>query len=178
MSGTFETSLIQRGLLRWQHDQVALLLPTARSVFANLGDSFPGLALVLARVLAEDEASDDETRAILARFAVDDFAQLPRGTFWSSALVLTAETAFIVDSPETSRVICDLLLPFADQVAFPGIWVTAPIAYGGRYRDARIRRRPRRRVPGAGRRHRARPRRSDARGALPRDPVRTSQPRR
>jgi DNA-binding SARP family transcriptional activator len=130
VSGALETSLIQRGLLRWQHDRVAQMLPTARSVFANLGTAFPGLGLLLARVLAEDEASADEARAIVTRFAVDNFAELPRGTFWSSALVLTAETALALDLAEESRLVRDLLLPFADQVAFTGIWVTAPIAYG------------------------------------------------
>jgi hypothetical protein len=32
--------------------------------------------------------------------------------------------------PAMSRTIRDLLVPFADQVAFTGTWVTAPIAYG------------------------------------------------
>ena len=32
--------------------------------------------------------------------------------------------------PDVCATIRDLLLPFADQVAFSGIWVTAPVAYG------------------------------------------------
>jgi hypothetical protein len=36
----------------------------------------------------------------------------------------------LVDLPEVSTVIRDLLLPFVDQVAFSGLWVAAPIAYG------------------------------------------------
>ena len=63
-------------------------------------------------------------------FAEHAFAQLPRGTFWSSELVVTAETARILGLPEVSRTIRDLLLPFVDQVAFAGVWVAAPIAYG------------------------------------------------
>ncbi|MDP9335961.1 MAG: hypothetical protein M3Q30_22000, partial [Actinomycetota bacterium] len=130
ITGAPETALLQLGLLRWQHDRVAQTLPVVRAAFDHMSADFPGMALVLARVLAEQDGSHDEARAHLAEFASDGFAQLPRGTFWSSALVLTAETACILDLPELSGVIRDLLMPFSDQVAFSGVWVTAPIAYG------------------------------------------------
>lgn len=128
--GAPEAALVQRGLLKWQHGRVAETLPVVRAAFAHMNADFPGIALVLARVLAEVDASHDEARAHLAEFARDGFAHLPRGTFWSSALILTAETARIVDLPEVSGAIRDLLMPFAHQVAFSGVWVTAPIAYG------------------------------------------------
>ncbi len=130
ITGAPETALIQLGLLRWQQDRVAPTLPVVRAAFDQMSPDFPGMALVLARVLAEQDASHDEAREHLAEFAGDGFAQLRRGTFWSSALVLTAETACILDLPELSSIIRDLLMPFADQVAFAGVWVTAPIAYG------------------------------------------------
>jgi hypothetical protein len=60
----------------------------------------------------------------------DRFEALRRGPFWSSALVITAESALMLELPEVSRTVRDLLAPFADQVAFTGTWVTAPIAYG------------------------------------------------
>jgi hypothetical protein len=72
----------------------------------------------------------DDARTLLSDFAANDFAMLPLGTFWSSALVVSAETAHILELPDVCRTIRDLLVPFADQVAFMGVWVTAPIAYG------------------------------------------------
>jgi DNA-binding SARP family transcriptional activator len=130
ITGAPETALIQLGLLRWQQDRVPETLPLVRAAFDRMSADFPGLALVLARVLAEHDASHDEARAHLAEFASDSFARLRRGTFWSSALILTAETACILDLRDLSGVIRDLLMPFADQVAFTGAWVSAPIAYG------------------------------------------------
>jgi hypothetical protein len=81
-------------------------------------------------VLAEDQAGHDEARAIVTDVAQDAFGQLTKGTFWSSVLVVTAETASILEMPDASSSIRDLLLPFLDQVAFSGVWVVAPIAYG------------------------------------------------
>ncbi len=130
ITGAPETALLQLGLLRWQQNRVAETLPVVRAAFEHMSADFPGMALVLARVLAEQDASHDEARAHLAEFARDGFAQLRPGTFWSSALILTAETAGILDLPEVSGIIRDLLMPFADQVAYSGVWVTAPIAYG------------------------------------------------
>ncbi|MGO9876677.1 MAG: hypothetical protein ACLPVY_23125 [Acidimicrobiia bacterium] len=121
---------MQRGLLRWQQDRMVEALPAARGVFDKLSPVMPGIALVLARALAAHEASHDEARAVLCEFGADSFARLRRGTFWSSLLLISAETAYLLDLPEMCTVIRDLLLPFADQVAFTGGWVTAPIAYG------------------------------------------------
>ena len=67
---------------------------------------------------------------LLSKFEANDFANLPKRAFWASGLVLTAETARLLDRPETCSTIRNLLAPFVDQIAFSGIWVTAPIAYG------------------------------------------------
>ncbi len=125
-----ESARLQRSLLRWQQHREAELVPAARATYYSLGASFPGLALILARALAADPCGHEEARALLTEIAANEFARLPRGTFWSSALVVTAETAAIVDLPDVSRTIRDLLLPFVDQVAFSGLWVVAPISYG------------------------------------------------
>jgi DNA-binding SARP family transcriptional activator len=125
-----ESARLQRGMLRWQQDRVIEILPTARSVYDDLASRFPGLALVLARVLSEDRDRHDEARALLSDLAENGFEKLPFGTFWSSALVVTAETACMLELPDVCTTIRDLLLPFTDQVAFTGLWVVAPIAYG------------------------------------------------
>ena len=36
----------------------------------------------------------------------------------------------MLELPDVCTTIRDLLLPFTDQVAFTGLWVVAPIAYG------------------------------------------------
>jgi hypothetical protein len=72
----------------------------------------------------------DKARALMTEIGCDRFEALRRGPFWSSALVITAESALMLELPEVSRTVRDLLAPFADQVAFTGTWVTAPIAYG------------------------------------------------
>lgn len=125
-----ESALLQLAMLRWQQDRVAELLPVARAGYDGYAERFPGIALLLARVLAENETCHDEARALLSDIAADSFAKLPLGTFWSSSLVVTAETACLLELPEVSSTIRDLLTPFVDQVAFTGLWVAAPIAYG------------------------------------------------
>jgi len=130
IAGAAETALMQRGLLRWQQDQMVHALPAARTAFDNFNTTMPGIALVLARALAAHETSHDDARTVFSEFAADRFAQLRRGTFWSSLLVISAETAYLLDLSDMCTTIRDLLLPFADQVAFTGSWVTAPIAYG------------------------------------------------
>lgn len=130
IAGAPETALMQRGLLRWQQDRMVEALPAARATFDNLATTMPGIALVLARALAAHETSRDEARTILLEFGTGSFARLRRGTFWSSLLVISAETACLLDLGDMCATIRDLLLPFADQVAFTGSWVTAPIAYG------------------------------------------------
>jgi DNA-binding SARP family transcriptional activator len=121
---------LQRGMLRWQQHRVAELLPSARAVYDEFVAEFPGIALILARALAEDRQSHDDARALLSEIAENDFATLPFGSFWSSALVITAETACMLELPTVCASIRDLLMPFTDQVAFNGLWVLAPIAYG------------------------------------------------
>jgi hypothetical protein len=125
-----ESGRLQRGMLRWQQDRTIEVLPTARAIYGELGARFPGVALILARALAEDCARHDEARVLLSEVAANSFERLPFGTFWSSALVVTAETACILELPDVCATIRDLLLPFTDQVAFTGLWVVAPIAYG------------------------------------------------
>ncbi|HEY5170808.1 MAG TPA: BTAD domain-containing putative transcriptional regulator [Acidimicrobiia bacterium] len=125
-----ESARLQRAALRWQQGRTAELLPAARAACDTYAAGFPGIALLLARVLAEHEMFHGEARALLSRIAENNFAGLPPGTFWSSALVVSAETGRILEMPEVCRTIRDLLMPFADQVAFMGVWVTAPIAYG------------------------------------------------
>ena len=125
-----ESARLQRVMLRWQQNRVGELVPAARGAYADYAAHFPGMALLLARALAEHPSEHDEARALLTGFAENSFARLPMGTFWSSALVVTAETACLLELPDVSAAIRDLLLPFADQVAFTGLWVVGPIAYG------------------------------------------------
>jgi len=128
--GSEETSLIQRGELRWQQGRLREMIGFARAVFDAAGSVMPAIALVLVRVLCECSDLHDEARGLLSELGADQFEALQRGPFWSSALVITAESALILGVPAASRTIRDLLLPFSDQVAFTGTWVTAPIAYG------------------------------------------------
>jgi DNA-binding SARP family transcriptional activator len=128
--GAPATAFMQLGLLRWQQHRIAEMLPFVRAAYDTTHEVFPSIALTLARALADDEAGRDEARMLLTTFAGDDLAQLRRGTFWSTTLILTAETACILELPDLARAIRDLLSPFADQVACNGIWAPAPIAYG------------------------------------------------
>jgi hypothetical protein len=127
--GSAETAFLQRGELRWLQGRLPEMLDLARGSFKVAAGAYPGLALVLVRVLCECDAHD-EARALIAEVGRDGFHTLRRGPFWSSALVIAAESAVILGLPEMSRTVRDLLAPFADQVAFTGTWVTAPIAYG------------------------------------------------
>jgi hypothetical protein len=128
--GSKETSFIQHGELRWQQGRLGEMLNFSRALFEAAGGLLPGVALVLVRVMCECPDLHDEARALVAELGSDRFEALQLGPFWSSALVITAESALILGLAPVSRTIRDLLVPFADQVAFTGTWVTAPIAYG------------------------------------------------
>jgi hypothetical protein len=130
ISHAADAGRLQRGMLRWQQGRARELLPAARSLHDDAGAQFPGLGLILARVLSEDRARHDEARGLLRDVAANRFAQLRAGTFWSSALVVTAETAYMLGARDVCETIRDLLLPFVDQVSFNGLWIVAPIAYG------------------------------------------------
>jgi DNA-binding SARP family transcriptional activator len=125
-----EAARLQRVALRWQQDRMAELVPIARVVNDDYGSRTPGVSVILARALAEHASGHDEARVLLRDLADDGFAKLPLGTFWSSALIVGAEAACILDLPEVCGTIRDLLEPFIDQVAFTGLFMTAPIAYG------------------------------------------------
>jgi hypothetical protein len=125
-----DLALIQRSLLNWQRGQAGRSIDTARAAHDGFGATFPGATLILARALAEHPAERDEACALLADFRDKDFENLPIEPFWSSALVIASEAAHMLELSDACRAIRDLLSPFADQVAFTGMWVTAPIAYG------------------------------------------------
>jgi DNA-binding SARP family transcriptional activator len=127
--GSAETAFIQRGILRWHQGRLPEMLPFVRATVAAAAGQFPGIALVAARVMAECELYD-EARAVVEELGATGLDELRRGPMWSSALIITAETACILGLPGLSRAVRDSLEPFADQVAFTGAWVTAPIAYG------------------------------------------------
>jgi hypothetical protein len=125
-----DLALVQRSLLNWQRGQAGRTIETARAAHDSFGATFPGATLIFARALAEDPASRDEARTLLADFQDKHFENLPIEPFWSSALVIAAEAAHLLELSDACRAIRDLLWPFTDQVAFTGMWVTAPIAYG------------------------------------------------
>jgi hypothetical protein len=125
-----EAGRLQRGTLRWQQGRTAELLPAARSFYDDVGVRFPGLGLILARVLCEDRTRHDDARRLVRDVAAHRFARLPTGTFWSSGLILTAESAAMLGMRDVCETIRELLAPFVDLVSFNGLWVVAPIAYG------------------------------------------------
>jgi hypothetical protein len=130
VSHAAEAAQLQRVTLRWQQNRLGEVLPVARAAHDDYSSRSPGITIVLVRALAEHATGHDEARALLSNLAQDEFARLPMGTFWSTALVVAAEAACMTGLPDVSSTIRDLLLPFVDQVAFTGLWVTAPIAYG------------------------------------------------
>jgi DNA-binding SARP family transcriptional activator len=130
VSHAAEAARLQRVTLRWQEGRLGELLPAARAAHDDYARRAPGITIILIRALAEHATGHDEARALLSDLAEDKFGQLPMGTFWSTALVVAADAACILELPDVSSTIRDLLLPFVDQVAFTGLWVTAPVAYG------------------------------------------------
>ncbi len=130
VTGATVTAFLQLGSLRWQQGRLAEALPTLRGAAEANGSPSSGVGLVYTRALVEMPEARDEARDRIAGFEDAGIMRLPRGFFWSSALVLTAETAFVLELPRLGERIRDELLPFADQVAFTGAWATAPIAYG------------------------------------------------
>src|SRR5262249_60779166 len=82
ITGSMETSLVQRGELRWQQGRLVEMLDFARAALAASAGAFPGIALVLVRVLCESADLHDEARALIAEFGTN-FEALQLGPFWS-----------------------------------------------------------------------------------------------
>jgi hypothetical protein len=130
IAAALDTATMQAAFLQWQQGRFGERAAQIRENHTRVVDTFPAVALVLARALAENADGRDEARGIVAPFMETGFAQVRTASFWSSILLLTAETALLARMPEASAAIRDLLLPFADQVAHAGMWVTGPVAYG------------------------------------------------
>lgn len=121
--------MLQRGLLRWQEGRIADTLPAFRS-FDGLQTQLPGFALSYARALTATAEGRPEARAIVAGFGARGVRDLPQTSFWSTVLLLTAETSFLLALPDIARVVLDLLEPHRAQVVCPGNWVPGSFAYG------------------------------------------------
>ena len=89
-----------------------------------------GESILLAKALACAPETRSEAVEVLARAAAADFEDLPRNLHWSASLVAAAEVACTLGDARVGRTVRGLLEPFADRVAFNGVWVIAPIAYG------------------------------------------------
>jgi DNA-binding SARP family transcriptional activator len=122
-------SLIQCSMLRWQQDCTATELRYDDADVAVVS-VLPGNRHFLARALAAGASSQDAARTLMHELAQHDFDDVRTDLFWSSILVATAETAFLLGLPDAARAIRRLLEPYADQVAFCGLWIAAPIAHG------------------------------------------------
>lgn len=118
---------LQLGGIRWQVGRFGELLPMMR-LGASTGDL--GSAVLLARALACFDDTKAEGVEVLERAATDGFEDLALGMHWAGCLVGAAEASFMLANERVGRVVLRLLEPFAEQMAFNGSWVTAPIAYG------------------------------------------------
>jgi DNA-binding SARP family transcriptional activator len=129
--GAIEYPVIGPGLqlsgIRWQLGRFTDLLPLLR-LTASTDDV--GASILLARALASTEETRPEAAEVLARAARHDFDELPLGPHWTGCLIAAAETACMLGDARVGAMVRMLLEPFADRVAFNGVWTIAPVAYG------------------------------------------------
>jgi DNA-binding SARP family transcriptional activator len=118
---------LQLGSIRWQLGRFADLLPLLR---ATTRSDDIAASILLAKALACAPETQSEAVDVLARAAAADFADLPRNMHWAGSLVAAAEVACQLGDARVGRTVRGLLEPFVDRVAFNGVWVIAPIAYG------------------------------------------------
>ncbi len=118
---------MQLGSICWQLGRFADLLPLLR-VTTKSDDV--AASILLAKALACAPETRSEGVDVLARAAAAEFEDLPRNMHWSGALIAAAEVACTLGDARVGRTVRGLLEPFADRVAFNGVWVIAPIAYG------------------------------------------------
>ncbi len=123
------TSLLQLAQLRWHQCRVSEVVPSARDALSRLG-GFPGVKFVLVRALASDEAGRAEARHLLHEVASADLDDLPRGTFWSTIMVIAAESTWLLEEPRIAAILRPMFDSCVEQVACNGAWVAAPIAQG------------------------------------------------
>jgi DNA-binding SARP family transcriptional activator len=118
---------LQIGAIRWQQGRLGELAPVLR---AGINPHDPGPSILLARALADSEATRGEALELLTSAAWHDFDDLPLGILWGGELVVAGEAAALLGSAGVGRVVFHLLAPFAEQATFNGAWTVGPIAYG------------------------------------------------
>ncbi len=119
---------LQLACITWQRENFGDLLQVVRHLHEATNQSVAS-RIMLGRALV-DGADRGPAREALALLSDDDIAALSRDIFWSTVLVSAAEAALMLGLPRLGAIVHRELSPFADQVAFVGNWVVAPIAYG------------------------------------------------
>ncbi len=118
---------MQLGGIRWQQGRFSDLLPLLR-VTTRADDV--AASVLLAKALACEPETRPKAVDVLARAYANGFDDLPRTPHWSGSLIAAAEVACMLGDARVGRTVLGLLQPFADRVAFNGVWVVAPVAYG------------------------------------------------
>ncbi len=129
--GGIEYAVIGPGLqvsgIRWQQGRFTDLIPLLR--VTTRPDDVGG-SILLARALASGADTRSEALEVLTKAARHEFDDVPLGLHWTGCLVAAAEAACMLGDARVGNVVRGLLEPFADCVAFNGVWPIAPVAYG------------------------------------------------
>jgi DNA-binding SARP family transcriptional activator len=129
--------LLQLAQLRWHQRRTSSIVSRVRDADAFF-ERFPGLNHVLIRALAVDEANRPDARRRLRALAANKFEDMPQNTFWATLLVLSAESAWILEMPDVAEMLRPMFDSCVDQVAFNGMWVAAPLAHGAAFASAAL----------------------------------------
>ncbi len=81
--------------------------------------SLPIMRIVLG-ILYLDLGRDDELRQLFAPDVANGFADHPRDSSWMSTIINCGDIAAHLGDVAAARTLYDMVLPFADQVAYPG----------------------------------------------------------
>jgi hypothetical protein len=103
------------------NDLIPLLEQAARE---NPG--VPGFRATLALALSEGE-QPDQARRLIDSAASTGFAELPYDVAWLTAVCIYARVAATLGDAESAAALYPMLVPWADQIAFPAFGVWGPV---------------------------------------------------
>lgn len=108
--------MYERATLRWEQDRI----DEAMQLIEKRVHTFPRhpIARSIRITLWMERGDPTRARAELYSMTADDFADVPRGLFWTGALCWLARGVYLLGEPEFAGRIYELLFPYRDQNLF------------------------------------------------------------
>ena len=140
MANYFRTLLLfllrrEQGRLRELEEPLLVIIDLTKDAINPFDRHRGHIAHTMLMILLADSDRTDEARSHFEAFASQDFANVPRDSYWLATVVLLAEASVMLGDRQRAARLYDLLLPYADRNAAPGsgaVFLGAVAYYLGR----------------------------------------------